>query len=602
MCFCGILSVFNSPKKHAIYGSLPLGRASPDTFHVSTRERKVSILIPWRLHLRELIVNLKAHMRVHSGDKPYKCPYCGRGFTRKCDTKHHELTHTGEKPYKCHLCTKCFRQSGQLTAHIRIHTGEKPYCCTQCERCFARKSDLLDHTRIHTGERPYKCEQCGKAFIQSGTYSAHLRTHIDPVTGLPMRSTKRQQGVYVRNKPQVLAAANPKPRPPHTLDAAVAPGTVARVPTLPAPAAAALVKQEPALPPLVKQEPAQFSASPAVQPTNSATLAPLLGKRNLDLSWQASQKSQPSLFTLEDASSFLASPDFLMGPRSLEAAADALSEKANAHKRVRRNSDVEHPSSRNPLFGSGLKGMSQAVASPAFSRFNDASDLSALMLGKEVSSLPLGSTTPVMDLCSLVTLNDGRTLGASPLLPGSKMLALSPVTDTNTLGVSPLPSSKMFPMSPESSFHMSLSAFPAAQTLTGVPLPPSFSPLDSPKRILGRSPLLTRNRTITQAAPSPTLSARAVFELPRTRHRSIGSPLASPLTTPWPSPPPAKGRSVKGPGPNDSCHYDKTTEETCPFTHSGHFDAPLGGKKARLKTERRKGKKGVNQKILIGWN
>jgi hypothetical protein len=40
--------------------------------------------------------------------------------------------HTGEKPYKCTWegCTYAATQSGHLTAHIRKHTGQRPFKCT----------------------------------------------------------------------------------------------------------------------------------------------------------------------------------------------------------------------------------------------------------------------------------------------------------------------------------------------------------------------------------------------------------------------------------------------------------------------------------------
>ena len=56
--------------------------------------------------------------------------------------KAHERIHTGVKPYKCTHCNKVFIQQGHLTAHVSKHTGVKPYKCTYCNKAFSRKGDL----------------------------------------------------------------------------------------------------------------------------------------------------------------------------------------------------------------------------------------------------------------------------------------------------------------------------------------------------------------------------------------------------------------------------------------------------------------------------
>ncbi|XP_006866128.1 PREDICTED: zinc finger protein 613-like [Chrysochloris asiatica] len=101
---------------------------------------------------------------METGEEPWSCSDCGKGFSQKTRFISHQRFHTGKTPFVCTECGKlCSHKSG-LINHQRIHTGEKPYICSECGKAFRDKSCLNRHRRTHTGEKPYGCSDCGKAF------------------------------------------------------------------------------------------------------------------------------------------------------------------------------------------------------------------------------------------------------------------------------------------------------------------------------------------------------------------------------------------------------------------------------------------------------
>ncbi|XP_017763150.1 PREDICTED: Krueppel homolog 1-like [Eufriesea mexicana] len=105
---------------------------------------------------------LLIHMRVHSGEKPNKCPFTG--------------------------CKKAFSRLENLKIHQRSHTGERPYACQHrgCTKAFSNSSDRAKHQRTHYDTKPYACQVsgCGKRYTDPSSLRKHVKNHTEPTTPL----------------------------------------------------------------------------------------------------------------------------------------------------------------------------------------------------------------------------------------------------------------------------------------------------------------------------------------------------------------------------------------------------------------------------------
>uniref|UniRef100_A0A3Q4G1Z2 Zgc:66448 n=1 Tax=Neolamprologus brichardi TaxID=32507 RepID=A0A3Q4G1Z2_NEOBR len=101
---------------------------------------------------------LRFHQRCHAALKPYECPECGMVFKHYSVMEDHRRKHTdNSRSHLCNICGKTFKYSSLLHQHQYLHTGQKPFRCPECGKKFAFAQNMKAHCRQHRLRETNSC-------------------------------------------------------------------------------------------------------------------------------------------------------------------------------------------------------------------------------------------------------------------------------------------------------------------------------------------------------------------------------------------------------------------------------------------------------------
>ena len=127
--------------------------------------------------------SLRDHeIRIHGNrGKIVKCPYsgCNKDFTNPAILRNHVRTHTDERPFSCPFCECKFKAKFHMENHRKRHTKtENQFLCLHCAQTFNNPDALIEHGKECHEEnidtRYYDCQKCASKFQSQHLLNEHF--------------------------------------------------------------------------------------------------------------------------------------------------------------------------------------------------------------------------------------------------------------------------------------------------------------------------------------------------------------------------------------------------------------------------------------------
>lgn len=138
----------------------------------------------------------------------YLCPICGKALRDPHTLRAHERLHTGERPHKCEVCGKAYTMATKLRRHMKSHLEEKPYKCQACGAGYTLMQSLVRHQLSHKNREDRTSGELADALAAlESSHSAPARgrprktprkTEVKPWVDVTEENTESQTVVYVQ--------------------------------------------------------------------------------------------------------------------------------------------------------------------------------------------------------------------------------------------------------------------------------------------------------------------------------------------------------------------------------------------------------------------